>query len=209
MKLKKYESRYKTLNKQPLGNLSRGLLFVISAPAGTGKTTLVNLLTNEFPCVIRSISCTTRKPRPEERDGRDYFFVSPEEFQRKLGQGEFLEHATVFGASYGTPRSFIESAQAQGQHVILVIDTQGALQLKNKVKATFIFISPPSLEELKKRLYRRSTETAQKIEERVQIARQELEKISHYDYHLVNDDLAVAYTVLKSILIAEEHRRQS
>ncbi len=194
------------MSKKLLGNFSRGLLFVLSAPAGTGKTTLVQQLTQEFPSVIRSVSCTTRKPRPDEKEGVDYFFLTEEAFQAKLKSGDFLEHAEVFGALYGTSRLFIETAQKSGKHVILVIDTQGALQIKKIIEATFIFISPPNLEELKKRLLRRRTEPLEMIEQRLAWAERELEMISHYDYHVINDDLSVAYTALKSILIAEEHR---
>jgi guanylate kinase len=187
-------------------NKKRGLLFVISAPAGTGKTTLVQMLTAEFPRVTRSVTCTTRKPRPGEKNGIDYFFLTEDEFQKKLKTGDFLEHANVFGNHYGTSRSLVEKELNAGKHVMLVIDTQGALQLKEKVDAIFIFISPPSLEELKKRLYKRSTESAELIEKRVLWARHELEMISHYDYHIINDQLPVAFEALKSILIAEEDR---
>lgn len=179
---------------------------MISAPAGTGKTTLVQMLTQEFHCVVRSITCTTRHPRPGEKDGVDYFFLSEEEFQKKLHAGDFLEHANVFGFNYGTSRAQIEESLAAGKHVVLVIDTQGALQLKGRMDAIFIFISPPSLEELKKRLTHRRTESPEMIEKRLQWARHELEMISHYDYHIVNDELSVAYETLKSILIAEEDR---
>lgn len=184
----------------------RGLLFVISAPAGTGKTTLVKMLTDAFPRVVRSVTCTTRKPRPGEVDGIDYFFLTEEAFQKKLKTGDFLEHANVFGNHYGTSRSLVEKELESGKHVVLVIDTQGALQLKERLKAVFIFISPPSLEELKKRLYRRRTESPELIEKRVLWARHELEMISHYDYHIINDKLSDAFEALKSILIAEEDR---
>ncbi len=194
------------MNKKLLGNLPRGLLFIISAPAGTGKTTLVQMLTQEFPCVTRAITCTTRKPRPGEKDGVDYFFLTEQKFQEKIKQGDFLEHANVFGNFYGTSYSLLEKELNSGKHVVLVIDTQGALQLRHKVKAIFIFISPPSLEELKKRLVKRRTESPELIEKRIVWARHELEMISYYDYHIINDELSVAYEELKSILIAEEDR---
>lgn len=197
------------MSKKLLGNLPQGLLFVISAPAGTGKTTLVHMLTQEFPCVVRSITCTTRKPRPGEKEGQDYFFLTEEEFQKKLETGDFLEHASVFGFNYGTSRSQVEKLLREGKHVLLVIDTQGALQLKGRVDAIFIFISPPSMDELKKRLIHRNTESPDSVEKRLQWARHELEMISHYDYHIINDDLSVAYETLKSILIAEEDRIRS
>ncbi len=180
-----------------------GHLFIISAPAGTGKTTLVNMLTEKYPQVIRNVTCTTRDPRPGEVDGKDYYFLTEEEFQKKLKAGDFLEHANVFGNHYGTSKSLIEKELQSGKDVILVIDTQGALQLKGKIDATFIFISPPSFEELKKRLIQRRTETPEKIEKRLKTAREELEMISHYDYHIINDDLTAAFEALKNIIIAD------
>lgn len=195
------------MSNQLLGNTSHGLIFIISAPAGTGKTTLVNMLTKEFPSIVRSVSCTTREPRSGEQEGIDYFFLNKAAFKTKIDQGDFLEHARVFNDDYGTSHAFVKSQQAQGKHIVLVIDTQGALQLKKKLKdAIFIFISPPSLDELKERLNKRKTETPQLIEERLAWARHELEMVHHYDYHIINDHLETAYNVLKSIFIAEEHK---
>src|SRR3990167_2920947 len=134
-----------------LGGLKKGLVFVISAPAGTGKTTLVRMLRDEFHCLIESVSFTTRKPRTSEKEGVDYFFISKEAFEQKIREGEFLEHAQVFDNYYGTSKIFVEKEREKGKHVILIIDTQGALQLMQKLDAVFIFISPPSLEELKNR----------------------------------------------------------
>ncbi len=186
----------------------KGLVFVISAPAGTGKTTLVRMLIEEFNRVVESISFTTRPPRPNEVPGRDYYFISPEEFEGKIAQGEFLEYAKVFGNYYGTSRKFVESQQEKGKHVILVIDTQGALQLKGKINAVFIFISPPSLEELRFRLHRRKLDTEEAMEHRLSWAEKEMALSSRYDYHIVNDHLKTAYDALRSILIAEEHRNR-
>lgn len=194
-------------NKQKLvGNLSHGLLFVVSAPAGTGKTTLVEMLTNEFDCVKRSISCTTRPPRPTETDGVDYCFLTEEEFTKKIDQGEFLEHVMLFGYRYGTSRSHVESLRAAGKHVVLVIDTQGALQLMGKLEAIFIFIMPPSFEELAHRLQERGTETHESLSKRLQEAEREIASSSAYHYVIVNDELKKTYEVLRSIIIAEEHR---
>lgn len=189
-----------------LGGLKKGLVFVISAPAGTGKTTLVRLLREEFSCVMESVSYTTRSPRPNEVPGRDYHFISEEEFERKIEEGEFLEYARVFGNYYGTSRKFVEQQQEKGKHVLLVIDTQGALQLKQKVEATFIFISPPSMQELRARLYGRKSETDEVIEHRLSWAENEMAQCNQYHYHIVNDHLKTAYEVLRSLLIAEEHR---
>jgi guanylate kinase len=195
------------LSNQLLGNQAHGLIFVISAPAGAGKTTLVQMLTKEFPSVVRSVTSTTRHPRPGEHEGKDYFFLTRENFEAKIKRGDFLEHAKVFSDYYGTSAQDVKALQAQGKHVVLVIDTQGALQLKKQLKdAVFIFISPPSLEELKKRLHNRKTETPQLIEERLAWADRELKMVNHYDYNVINDHLETAYTVLKSIFIAEDHK---
>lgn len=192
-----------------LGNLQKGLLFVVSAPAGTGKSTLINMLVKEFPEAIQeSCSLTTRAPRYGELHKVHYEFVSLEEFQEKVRNGEFLEYAQVFNNYYGTSRRHVETIQQNRKHVVLVIDTQGALILKEKVKAIFIFISPPSLEELERRLFKRSTESEEKIKERLKWAKKELLVAPNYDYHIVNDDLMVSYHVLRSIFIAEEHKRR-
>lgn len=188
--------------------MNKGLIFVISAPAGTGKTTLVRMLQEEFSSVIENVSFTTREPRPNEVAGRDYHFISLPEFEKKIREGDFVEYAEVFGNYYGTSREALSAQQEKGKHVVLVIDTQGALQLKEKIDAIFIFISPPSLEELRARLYRRRSETEEAIERRLSWAEKEMELISRYDYHIVNDQLKVAYDALRSILIAEEHRNR-
>lgn len=190
-----------------LGNLSHGLVFIVSAPAGTGKTTLVRMLINEFDCVAESVSCTTRKIRPGEIPGRDYFFLTDEEFEEKKKSGDFLEFAEVFGHQYGTSREYVMKSQSTGKHVFLVIDTQGAMRLKKEnYPAVYVFLSPPSLEELKQRLCKRQTECPDTIEKRLSWAEQEMEMARHYDYHIVNDNLENAYTILRSIVIAEEHR---
>jgi guanylate kinase len=190
-----------------LGNCKKGLLFVVSAPAGTGKTTLVRLLTEEFSCVVESISFTTRPPRVGEQEGKDYYFITKEVFEDKLQKAEFLESADVFGHLYGTSKELVESTREQGKHVVLVIDTQGALYLQTlSLDATYIFIAPPSLEILEERLLQRKTEDDGEREKRLSWAHKELEVASCYDFLIINSDLKVAYQVLKSILIAEEHR---
>lgn len=186
--------------------MKKGLVFVISAPAGTGKTTLVKMLQEEFKNVVDSISYTTRPPRLSEVDGKDYHFVTKEEFEKKIQEGEFLEYAKVFHYYYGTSKKYVETQQENGKHVFLVIDTQGALQLMGKFDATFIFISPPSLEELKSRLLRRKSETQEAMATRLSWAEKEMALAPKYNYHIVNDNLKVAYDVLRSILIAEEHK---
>lgn len=192
-----------------LGHLSKGFVFVLSAPAGTGKTTLVRMLAQEFSCIYENISCTTRPLRSGETDGKDYYFLSKKEFEDKIRQGDFLEYAEVFGYYYGTSQTHIFKQQERGKHVFLVIDTQGAMQLKKKnFPAVYIFLSPPSLEELKERLVKRKRENMEAIEERLSWAKAEIEMMANYDYHIVNDNLNQAYIVLRSIVIAEEHRVQ-
>jgi guanylate kinase len=192
-----------------LGNRSQGLLFVLSAPAGTGKTTLAKRLLEEFPEIVESVSCTTRLPRPGEVEGRDYHFLSHHQFEEKIKGGDFLEYARVFDHLYGTSKQFVVDQQKRGKHVLLVIDTQGAMQLqKLKVQASYIFVRPPSFEELRDRLAKRRTESAESMEGRLSRAQHEIGMATHYDYDIVNDNLEVAYDVLRSIIIAEEHRRK-
>ena len=191
-----------------LGNLEKGLVFVMSAPAGTGKTTLARMLLNDFSCVVQSIAYTTRKVRPEEVDGVHYSFITKDEFKQKIENDEFLEYAKVYEDYYGTSRQWVQEQINTGKHVLLVIDTQGALQVKQKIKATLIFIQPPSMDVLRERLMKRQTENDKTVKKRLDWANKEIEKKSNYDYLIVNDDLKVAYQVLRSILIAEEHKQE-
>lgn len=193
------------LNKQPI---RQGLLFILSAPAGTGKTTLVNLVMNRVPSLTRSISYTTRKPRNNEKDGVDYHFITNEKFDEMVKQGSFLEYVELYGYYYGTSITGIEQQLLNGYHVILVIDTQGALQLKDKIDAAYIFVLPPSTEALRKRLEGRHTETPEAIKTRLEWNKHEFQVIDQYDYIVINDDLEVACDTIKSIIIAEEHRKK-
>jgi len=186
--------------------LNRGLCFIVSAPAGTGKTTLVQMLMKEFPIVVMNISLTTREPRAGEAHGQDYYFVSREEFEDKIRSDEFLEYVDLYGNYYGSSRGWVEKKLNEGKHVVLVIDTQGARKLKGKFECVSIFIRPPSLEVLRKRLSDRKTETTEMIEKRLKWAEQEMNAVSEYDYQIVNDNLSTAYQVLRSIVIAESHK---
>ena len=165
------------------------------------------MLADEFPCIYESVSCTTRFLRKGEVEGRDYHFLSKNAFEEKLSRGEFLEYAGVFGHYYGTCSALVEERLRQGNHVFLVIDTQGAMTLQDKkIPAIYVFVSPPSHDTLRERLTKRQTERPDVIEKRLLWAKEEMARIDHYDYHIVNDDLALAYAVLRSIVIAEEHK---
>lgn len=188
-----------------LGEHKQGLLFIVSAPAGTGKTTLMKKLVEEFPSIVMSLSFTTRTPRPDEIQGKDYCFISRSEFEKKITDSDFLEYVKLYDDYYGTSRQWVTDQLKSGKHVVLVIDTQGAKSLRSKVSAT-IFIVPPSLEELKKRLTLRATEKPEVLEKRIKKAASEIAEAIHYDYQIINDDLNTAYEVLKSIFIAECHR---
>jgi guanylate kinase len=189
-----------------LANRDKGLFFIISAPAGAGKTTLVNMLTKDFECVARSVSYTTRSPRIGEVDGVDYFFISEEDFKKKIEKGDFLEYANVFGSYYGTSKEFVEKKINENKHVVLVIDTQGAAKLREKGIGIHIFISPPDPETLKSRLINRNLDSESVIKKRLFFSQGEMEQAQFYDYEIVNDKLDIAYQILKSIVIAEEHR---
>ena len=187
----------------------KGLLIVISAPSGTGKSTLCHMLLKAFPDMEFSVSYTTRKPRSGEINGKDYFFVDRETFEKMIEEGDFLEWAEVYGNLYGTSKSQVTKALEAGKDILLDIDTQGALQVKkNFPEAVLIFILPPSLIELERRLRSRGTDNEETIEKRLRIAKGEIEKAFHYDYLVVNDVLEVAFEKLRSIITAEKCRTE-
>lgn len=182
-------------------------LIVISAPSGGGKSTILERVLNDFDNIRYSISSTTRSPRGQEKDGEDYFFMSNEEFEKRIADNEFLEYANVFGNYYGTSRKFIQSCFDQGNYVIMDIDVQGCLKLeKTDCPLVKIFLLPPDGQELESRLRKRATDSDQVIEKRLNTARQELELIEHYDYLVVNDDLEKAVYAVKNIIWAEMHK---
>ena len=185
----------------------RGKLFVISGPSGAGKSTVVFKALGHRQDACFSISVTTRKPRPGEVDGREYFFVDRERFLQMVENNDLLEHAEYVSNFYGTPRAYVEEKLAEGLNVLLDIEIQGARQVSEKVpEAVKIFVIPPSLEELRRRLENRGTETAETIEGRLQRARQEYAEAVFYDYIIVNDDADVAAAELEAILTAEHCR---
>ena len=187
---------------------SKGLLIVVSGPSGAGKDTICNKVVSDMKDTIISISMTSRTPRPKEVDGIDYYFITKEEFEEKIKNDEFLEYAIVHNNQYyGTPKAKLEENLSNGKNVILVIDIQGALEIKEKVKeALFIFIMPPSMEELKDRLIKRNTETKDKILERFKTAYKEINEFKKYNYVVVNDRVEKAVEKVKSIILAEKCR---
>lgn len=185
----------------------KGLIIVISAPSGSGKTTLCKSLAAEVPNLRRSISVTTRNPRRGEINGRDYFFITQEDFATRKRNNEFIEWATVFDEYYGTPRSFVEDVIRNGEDVLLSIDVQGAMQVKESYPdAVFIFILPPSMSALEERLRNRKTDDSDAILKRLQLAREEMKRIENYDYVIVNRSLKASLRQLSSIITAEKRK---
>ena len=183
-------------------------VYIISAPSGSGKSTLVNEVLKIVPGLEFSISYTTRMPRGSEKNGREYFFVPPEEFEKMIRENEFLEHAEVFGKHYGTARRFLRQAQQAGEDLLLDIDVQGAEQIKRKLpEAVSIFVLPPDRNRLEERLRKRGQDAEDVIQRRLATAAREIENYCKYDYILVNDRLEESIEALKSILLAERHRR--
>ncbi|MDD5544592.1 MAG: guanylate kinase [Acidobacteriia bacterium] len=191
-----------------LAEKAKGLLFIVSAPSGSGKSTLVQRVLHEVPHLCFSVSHTTRPPRAGERNGVEYFFVSPEDFESMVRRGEFVEHAKVFGNDYGTTWKQVEEAQASGD-VLLDIDVQGAAQVKQRFgeEAPSVFLLPPSFEVLEERLRGRSSDGDAVIQKRLETARREIREYSKYDYVIVNDDLDRAAEVLRSIIQAQRARQ--
>ena len=187
---------------------SKGLLIVVSGPSGAGKGTICKRLTENMRDTKISISMTSRNPRGKEQDGIDYYFVSKEEFEERISKEEFLEYAVVHNNQYyGTPKGKIEEDLSKGKNVILEIDIQGALKVKEKVSEDlFIFIMPPSMEELKNRLINRNTETKDKILERFKTAYNEINEFTKYNYIVINDKVDKAVEKVKSIITAEKCR---
>ena len=187
--------------------VTRAFPIVVSGPSGSGKTTLVEGLLDRVPGLRRSVSTTTRAPRPGEIDGKSYFFTGEEDFE-KLKKGKLIEWAKVHGYFYGTPRDFVEETLESGFDVVLSVDVQGGRQVKKVFPdAVTIFILPPSYEVLEQRIRRRATDPVGTIKTRLENAREELRALPEYEYVVVNDGLEEAVAALCSIVLSERHRR--
>ncbi len=190
-----------------MGNTEKGKLIVVSGPSGAGKSTVVFKAINGREDMCFSTSVTSRKPRPGEIDGREYFFIDRERFEKMVESDELLEHAVYVGNYYGTPRKFVEDKLDAGNSVFLDIEVQGARQVKEKKPdAVMVFLIPPTLDELRKRLEKRGTESEETICNRLSRAREEYAEADFYDYIVVNDDPDIAAAELNAILLAEKCR---
>ena len=180
---------------------------VLAAPSGTGKTTIARKLVESDPLFVFSVSATTRAPRAGEREGKDYAFLGREEFEAMITRGELCEWAEVHGHLYGTPRRNLDEAAERGQHVVLDIDVQGAMQIRERVpEALLVFVFPPSGETLVGRLLKRATEGAEELARRLRNARDEMDRAAGFDYVIVNDDLEGAVHQVRELVRAETHR---
>jgi guanylate kinase len=187
----------------------RGLMFVLSSPSGAGKTTLSRMLVSETPALQMSVSATTRTKRPGEIDGKDYYFVDQSEFDAMLAKNELLEWATVFGNRYGTPRAPVDAALASGSDVLFDIDWQGTQQLRSRSPndVVSVFILPPSVAALEQRLHTRAQDSDEVIRGRMKKAGDEMSHFDAYDYIVINDNIGIAFEAVKSILRAEQLKR--
>lgn len=188
---------------------SRGLLFIVSAPSGAGKTTLVERLVVETPRLTMSRSYTSRPARPGETDGVDYNFVTRGRFEAMAAAGEFLEWAELFGNLYGTSAADTERILSAGNDVVLVIDVQGARQVRRRgVEVSTVFVMPPSYAVLEQRLRGRSQDSEDAIQRRLEVARSEVAAFSEYDFIVINDDLVAAANRLRAVVVGERARRE-
>ncbi len=185
----------------------QGLLIVLSGPSGSGKNTVCDIVKQNNKNIWESISMTSRKPRKNEIEGQSYYFVSETEFENKIKNNKMLEYAKFAGNYYGTPKEEVQKHLDEGYDVILVIEIQGALQIKKKLdEALFVFLLPPSMEELQKRLKLRNTESEEKVMERFKTAYNEINELTKYNYVIINDDKTDAASKLEAIIKAERCR---
>lgn len=191
--------------------MEKGILFVVSGPSGVGKGTIMEAVSKaRGEDMVVSVSATTRQPRPGETDGVSYFFLTEEAFFEKRDANGFIEFASVHGSWYGTPKDWVEARLAEGKDVILEIDVQGALQVKEYTRdASYIFILPPSLQELRRRITERGTETDEQIRIRMNKVMEEIEHLDRYDYAIVNDDLDQAVEEMLTVMKTGRNRLKS
>ena len=192
----------------------QGILVVLSAPSGCGKTSIVERLLKRHQDWVRSISATTRKPRVDEKDAQDYFFYSKQDFEQKAREGKMLEYAVIYGNLYGTPREFAEDQVVQGKTVIMTIDVQGAGQIMEswgkERPLISIFILPPSVKVLRERLTGRKTESPEEIEKRIEIAQDEIKAAKLYNHTVINQNLDQAVLEIEEIILnASKQRRKN
>jgi guanylate kinase len=188
----------------------RGLMFVLSSPSGAGKTTLSRMLVAKTPALQMSVSATTRPMRPGEVEGKDYYFVDQRRFDAMIANGELLEWATVFGNRYGTPRAPVEASLAAGHDILFDIDWQGTQQLRSRSPndVVSVFILPPTVAALEQRLHTRAQDSEDVIRGRMKKAGDEMSHFDAYDYIVVNDNIGIAFEAVKSILRAEQLKRE-
>jgi len=198
-----------TMHRQSDKLHRRGLLFILSSPSGAGKTTLSHMLLKQDPAITLSVSATTRPPRPGEVDGKDYHFVSDAQFDAMVTEDEFYEWAHVFDHRYGTPKGAIRTALKEGQDFLFDIDWQGTQQLyqKDQQDVVSVFILPPSLNELRRRLESRAQDSNEVIDDRMDRARAEISHWAEYDYVVINDDVDECFDRVRDVLDAERMRR--
>lgn len=214
MKSQRLEARSKKTEIRSLSSGPLPLLILISAPSGGGKTTLCQQLLAARPGMTRAITCTTRSPRPGEKDGTDYYFLEPAEFERRVRTGDFIEHATVFGRSYGTLRTELLDRLRAGDDVLLNVDVQGAAticeraqtELELKRALVTVFLTPPSMAVLEERLRRRNTDAIEEIQRRLRLARQEIAQWKRFDYLLISSTISEDLRRMLAIVEAEKLR---
>ena len=189
--------------------MEKGVLVVVSGLSGAGKGTICKRLLEKYPDYVLSVSATSRKPRKGEENGREYFFITKDEFEDMIRDGKLLEYARYVENYYGTPKEWVEQQLESGKNIILEIELQGAFQIRDKIpEAVLVFILPPDMEELKRRLVNRGTETMEEIEKRLERAAEEMAFVPEYDYVIVNDEVEKSVDMLHNIVRSEKERVQ-